>query len=192
MSQITNATWNNMCSCLDIHNTPIRVSRASLLKALGFYVDGHVAWMLLSHISIVYLLSGETYSFAGKKNFQRQIWIAGCRETFAVIKSFCLSPSEIDFFFIYICCSVHRNSRLKKFNKMQQYADIYLLLNYSACFGPPSHPSSGVYKTVVSASGTDHTIWKLAPQISWSVPEAAATVLCALDDGCDGRPKHVE
>jgi len=41
---------------------------------------------------------------------------------------------------------------------MQQYADIYLLLNYSTCFGRPSRPSSGVHKTVVAASGTDHTI----------------------------------
>jgi len=42
---------------------------------------------------------------------------------------------------------------------MEQYADIYLLLNYSTCFGCPSRPSSGVHKTVVAASGTDHTIW---------------------------------
>jgi len=42
---------------------------------------------------------------------------------------------------------------------MQQYADIYLLLNYSTRFGRPSRPSSGVHKTVVAASGTDHTIW---------------------------------
>ena len=57
---------------------------------------------------------------------------------------------------------------------MQQYADIYLLPNYSTCFERPSHPSSGVHKTVVAASGTDHTIWganflkrlrKLAPHI---------------------------
>ena len=42
---------------------------------------------------------------------------------------------------------------------MQQYADIYLLLNYSTCFRSPTRPSSGVHKTVVAASGTDHTIW---------------------------------
>jgi len=42
---------------------------------------------------------------------------------------------------------------------MQQYADIYLLVNYSTCFGRPSRPSSGVHKTVVAASGTDHTVW---------------------------------
>jgi len=42
---------------------------------------------------------------------------------------------------------------------MQQYADIYLLLNYSTCFERPLCPSSGVHKTVVAASGTDHTIW---------------------------------
>ena len=59
----------------------------------------------------------------------------------------------------YISSSVHRNSRLKESNKMQQYADIYLLLNYSTCFGRPSHPSSRVHKTVVAASGTEHTVW---------------------------------
>jgi len=42
---------------------------------------------------------------------------------------------------------------------MQQYTYIYLLLNYSTCFGRPSRPSSGVNKTVVAASGADHTIW---------------------------------
>jgi len=50
---------------------------------------------------------------------------------------------------------------------MQQYADIYLLLsystcfgrNYSTCFGHPSRQSSGGHKTVIVASGTDHTIW---------------------------------
>jgi hypothetical protein len=46
-----------------------------------------------------------------------------------------------------------------KSNEMQQYPDIYLLLNYSTCFGRPSRPSSGVHKTVVAASGTDHAIW---------------------------------
>jgi len=57
----------------------------------------------------------------------------------------------------YIRGSVHRNSRLKKSNKMQQYADIYLPLNYSTSFGRPSRPSSGAHKTVVAASGADHT-----------------------------------
>ena len=42
---------------------------------------------------------------------------------------------------------------------MELYADIYLLLNYSTCFGRPSRLSSVVHKTVVAASGTDHTIW---------------------------------
>jgi len=64
-----------------------------------------------------------------------------------------------DFTKFYICCSAHRNSRLKKSNKMQQYADMYLLLNYSTCFGRPSLPSSRVHETVVAASGTDRTIW---------------------------------
>jgi len=33
---------------------------------------------------------------------------------------------------------------------------------------------------------------KLAPQIVWSVPEAATTVLFTPDDGRDDRPKHVQ
>jgi len=40
---------------------------------------------------------------------------------------------------------------------MQQYAGIYLLQNYSTCFGRPSRPSSGVQKTVTAASGTGHS-----------------------------------
>jgi len=39
----------------------------------------------------------------------------------------------------YIRGSVHCNSRLKKSNEMQQYADIYLLLYYFTCLGCPSH-----------------------------------------------------
>jgi len=39
---------------------------------------------------------------------------------------------------------------------MQQFAGIHLLQNYSTCFGYPSHPSSGVHKTVTAASGTGH------------------------------------
>ena len=81
-------------------------------------------------------------------------------------------------------------SRLKKSNEMQQYAHIYLLLNYSTCFGRPSRPSSGVRKTVFVL------IWsrlrKLASQIAWSVPEVATTFLCTPGDGRDGYPKHVE
>jgi len=83
---------------------------------------------------------------------------------------------------------------------MQQYADIYLLLNYSTCFGHSSRPSSGVYETVVAGSGTDYPIWgaSFLKRDLWSrlrklaVSEAATTVLCAPDDGRDGRPKHVE
>jgi hypothetical protein len=41
---------------------------------------------------------------------------------------------------------------------MQQYAGIYLLQNHSTYFGYPSHPSSGVQKTVTAASGTGHSI----------------------------------
>ena len=64
--------------------------------------------------------------------------------------------------FFNIFSSVHRNSKLKKSNKTQQYADIYLLLNYATCFGCPPRPSSGVHETVVAASGTDRTVWEVS------------------------------
>ena len=54
----------------------------------------------------------------------------------------------------------HGIIRLKKSNKMHLYADIYLLLNFSTCFGRPTRPSSGAHKNVVAASGTDHAIWE--------------------------------
>ena len=72
------------------------------------------------------------------------------------------------FFKFYIRGSVHLNSGLKKSNEMQQYADIYLPLNYCTCFG---RTSSRVHKTAVAASGTDHTIWGASflkrDQIRW-------------------------
>ena len=42
---------------------------------------------------------------------------------------------------------------------MKQYAYIYLMQNHSTCFGCPSHPSSGVHKTLTAASGTGRSIW---------------------------------
>ena len=41
---------------------------------------------------------------------------------------------------------------------MQQYAGVYLLQNYSTCFGCLSQPSSGVYQTVTAASDAGHSV----------------------------------
>ena len=79
---------------------------------------------------------------------------------------------------VYTSSSVHRNSRLKKSDKMQMYMDIYLLLNYSTCFG---HPSRSPYLvTFEEACFPDSMISTRG--CNYSTP----------DDGCDGRPKHVE
>ena len=45
-----------------------------------------------------------------------------------------------------------------KSNEMQQYAGVYLLQNYSTCFGCLSHPSSGVSQNVTADSGTGHSV----------------------------------
>jgi len=36
------------------------------------------------------------------------------------------------------------------------------------------------------------TTRKVVAQILWPAPEAAVTVLCTPDDGCDRHPKHVQ
>jgi len=41
---------------------------------------------------------------------------------------------------------------------MQLYAGVYLLQNYSACFGCLTHPSSGVHQTLTAASGLKATL----------------------------------
>ena len=93
---------------------------------------------------------------------------------------------------------------------MQQYAIRFILLqSHSTCFGCPQHPSSGVLKTVSTASGTGHNIgtatslqrgqvptwprWReVAVPVLLPVPEVAVTVFSTPDDGCCGHPKHVE
>jgi hypothetical protein len=86
--------------------------------------------------------------------------------------------------------SIHE---LIRFNKMEQYAGIYLLQDHCTCFGCPSHPSSGVHKTVTRQSIWVTTVLQCdLTQILWPVPEAAVTVLCMPDDGCNGNPAHVE
>ena len=116
---------------------------------------------------------------------------------------------HLSHYWIKPCCHKikHWYIILIRSNKMQQYASIYLLQNYSTCFVCPSHPSSGVHKTVTAASGTGHSTrvttflecglirprWrKVVTKILWPVPETAVTALCNPDDGCDEHPKHVE
>jgi hypothetical protein len=67
-----------------------------------------------------------------------------------------LKKNPIPYFYIH--GSVHRDSILIRSNKMQQYAGVYLLQNYSTCFGCLSQPSSGVHQTVTAASGTGHSV----------------------------------
>ena len=110
-------------------------------------------------------------------------------------------------FTFFFSQSISTTFILIRSHKMQQYAGIYLLKNYSTCFGGLSHPSSGVHKTVTAACGTGHSIWattflrrglirllrrKVVAKILWPIPKAGVTVLCSPDDGCDGHAKHVE
>ena len=70
---------------------------------------------------------------------------------------------------------------------MQRYAGVYLLQNYSTCFGWLSHPSSGVHQTITAASITGYSV-RATPFLQ----RGLITVLYTPDDGCDRHPKHVE
>ena len=84
-------------------------------------------------------------------------------------------------------------------------SSLFIILQvHSTCFGCQPHPSSGVHKTVTTASGTGHIFCaaiSLQRGQAWSrwreiaavpVPEAVVTVLCTPGDGCGWHPKHVE
>ena len=93
-------------------------------------------------------------------------------------------------------------------NKKQEYIliiaqrdatqiSLFIILQvHSTRFGCQPHPSSGVHKTVTTASGTGH-IFCAATSLQrgqaslaamegggCTVPEAVVTVLCTPDDGC--------
>ena len=85
-----------------------------------------------------------------------------------------------------------------------QHKVVYIILQvHSTCFGFQPHTSSGVHKTVTTASGTGHIFlcsylpptWPNLATLeggSYTVPEAVVTVLCTPDDGCGWHPKHAE
>jgi len=67
---------------------------------------------------------------------------------------------------------------------MQQYADIYILLDYSKRFGRPSLPSSGLHETVVSASGTDQTIWGASFKRTFKEAYSPDSMICTRGCNC--------
>ena len=60
-----------------------------------------------------------------------------------------------------------------------------ILQVHSTCFGCQPHPSSGVHKTVTTASGTGHIFCAATSlQRGQAWQEVVVTVLCTPDDGC--------
>jgi len=54
-------------------------------------------------------------------------------------------------------------------------SSLFIILQvHSTCFGCQQHPSSGVHKTVTTASGTGHIF----------CAATVVTVLCTASDGC--------
>ena len=98
---------------------------------------------------------------------------------------------------VFICILIRSN-------KMQQYAGIYLLQNHSLHVSGVhrTHHQENIklycslwYRSKYLGNNLPPTLpcWrKVVAQILWPVPEAAVTVLCTPDNGCEWHPKHVE
>ena len=57
----------------------------------------------------------------------------------------------------YVYGPVHRGSILIIVQRDAAQSSLFIILQvYSTCFGCQPHPSSGVHKTVTTASGTGH------------------------------------
>jgi hypothetical protein len=108
----------------------------------------------------------------------------------------------------YVYGSAHRWSILIIVQWDATQSSPFIILQvHSTCFGCQTHPSSGVHKTVTTASGTGHIfcavssnmsklVWprwrEIAAQKIWPVSEAVVTVLCTPEEGCDWNPKRVQ
>jgi len=62
--------------------------------------------------------------------------------------AYCLKSQRLQYVYIYIVIIVQRDARQSSLFIIQQV--------HSTCFGCQPHPSSGVRKTVTTASGTGH------------------------------------
>ena len=99
----------------------------------------------------------------------------------------------------YVYGSVNRWSILIIVQRDATQSSLFIILQvHSTCFGCQTHPSSGVHKTVTTASGTVQLPPSNVVNLTtlegdnYTVPEAVVTVLCTPDDGCVWHPKHVE
>ena len=99
----------------------------------------------------------------------------------------------------YVYGSSHCWTVLIIFQRDARKSSLYIILQvHSTCFGCQPHPSSGVRKTVTTASGTAQLSPSNAAKLSacdglsCAVPLAVVTVLRTPDDGCGWHPKHVE
>ena len=92
---------------------------------------------------------------------------------------------------------MHRWSILIIVQRDATQSSLFIILQvHFTYFGCQPHPSSGVHKTVNTASNVPKLVWphwrEAAAQKTWPVPEAAVRVLCTPYDGCGWHPKYVE
>ena len=71
------------------------------------------------------------------------------RELIVAFVNFAGSPTNVHLFQAYFIIKNQREAAFSSF---------YLMRDHSTCFGCSLHPSSGVHKTVVMATGTSHVL----------------------------------
>ena len=95
------------------------------------------------------------------------------------------------YFMFNVYCSVHRRSILIIVQLDATQSSLFIIPQvHCTCFRCQPHPSSGLHKTVTTASCIGH-IFCAATSLQYgqargscTVPEAVVTVLCTPDDGC--------
>jgi len=104
----------------------------------------------------------------------------------------------------YVYGSVHRWSILLTVQRDATQSSLFIILQvHSTCFECQTHPSSGVHKTVTTASCTGHIFMCSYLRPTWpslatleggrcTATEAVVTVLCTPVDGCGWHREHVE
>ena len=121
--------------------TTLPSSYADCLEILGSqnsWGPKGLSWPVMGQLYLLLMLTYRWLKFTGT------LLITTC----VGVQLYCVQAATIEVFIVI------------RSNEIQQYAGVYLLQNYSTCFGRVSYPSSGVHQTVTAASATGHITCK--------------------------------
>ena len=137
----------------------------------------------LTHISFLYIFISILYMFRAFKCSSSGDSIVSIR--YPVYVTLCRWPSGMQVW-------TERPNLCKVSDQVHVILSDCLHIHNSHMFKCPLVSQSVKLTTTFLQCGQWPRWRKVVAQILWPVPEAAFTVLCSPDDGCDGHPKYVE